>query len=67
VRIILDLIVEIIIPRILEKVVEVVRMDPDQAHHGLEVVIIPVVVVVVVEEREERFGIECDRMMIGEH
>jgi hypothetical protein len=59
VRILLDQIVEIITPRIMEKVEEVVRTHPYHPHHGLEVVIIPVV--------EELFGIECDRMMIGEH
>jgi hypothetical protein len=59
VRILLDQIVEIIIPRIMEKMEEVVRIPPYHHHHGLEVVIIPVV--------EELFGIECVLMMIGEY
>jgi hypothetical protein len=58
--ILLDQIVEIIIPKIMEKMEEEVMIHPYHHRHGLEVVVIILVV-------EDRLEIEYDLMMIGEH
>jgi hypothetical protein len=55
----LDQIVEIIIPKIMQKMVEEVMIHLSHHPHGLVVVIIHVV--------EDRLGIEYDLMMIGKH
>ncbi len=55
----LDQIVEIIIPKIMQKMVEAVMIHLSHHPHGLVVVIIHVV--------EDRLGIEYDLMMIGKH